>query len=164
MINHSSGKTVSNWKTGTEKGHSSVLDYISLLLFFFYFFLLHLIYSLKCFLMASLGGGCIPGRSEAPGGAGATGDGSLLSPHAWAWGSLGFFCSLPHAVRFVEHLLFVVIADLCHQLPREPIWTVFSKGGEFVVPFVFAHLTHSLSIFSFVFLFFLKLSLFSVHF
>lgn len=28
-------------------------------------------------------------------------------------GSLGFSCSLPHAVRFALHLLFVVIADLC---------------------------------------------------
>lgn len=77
-----------------------------------------------------LGGGCTPGRSEAPGGAGTTGEGSLLSPPAWAWGSLGFSCSLLHAVRFVEHLLFVIIADLCNQLPREPIWTAFSKGGN----------------------------------
>lgn len=78
--------------------------------------------------MPLLAGGCTPGHGGAPGGASTAGDGSLLSPPAWAWGSLGFSCSLPHAVRLVEHLLLVVIADLCNQLPGEPIWTVLSKG------------------------------------
>lgn len=114
-----------------------MLDNIPLLLFFV---LPHL--QLEMFPDAVAGRRLHSRSSEAPGGAGTAGDGLLLSPPAWAWGSLGFSCSLPHAVRFVERLLFVVIADLCNQLPGGPIWTVL---------IVFTHLTHSLSIFPFCF-------------
>lgn len=68
-----------------------MLDYISLLLFFVSSHLQFEMFPDGIAVSLVLGRGCTPGCSEAPGGAGTAGEGSLLSPPAWAWGVSGFF-------------------------------------------------------------------------
>lgn len=100
--------------------------------------------------MAPLQAGYSDNSSGAPGGAGAVADTSLLSPPARAWGSLGFSCPLPHALRLAEHLPFTGMADLgvLQSAARGPHLDGLEQREELVVPFVsFAHQTCSLFFF-----------------
>lgn len=128
-----------------------MLDHISLLVCFF--FLFHLIYSLKCFLMASLGGGCTPGQVLVVPAPLEMGPCCHLLPGP---GGLWDFPALCHMLLDLWSIcpswLLQISAISCLGNPSGQS----SARGGFVVPFVFAHLTHSLSIFSFFLSFFLK--------
>lgn len=66
-----------------------------------------------------------------------------------AWGISGFFLLFATYLRFAEHLLFVVIADLCDL--QSAAWGThldsLQRWEELVVPFVSAHSTRSLFFF-----------------